>query len=289
MKFAHASAMEWLGGEEQHRGGGLAVKHLLAGEEGSLDNYRLVLGRDSGGHESPRHRHNFDQVRMVLQGTLSLAPGKDLHEGQVGYFPEGTPYGPQKDPLGERIALVLQCGGASGSGYISTRQMKEATRALAAEGEFKGGIYYRRDGTGRKQQDAYEAVWERCNGKKLDYPAQRYAEPFLMTPSNFAWVPDTTAPGAERKLLGVFTERATRIEMIRLRPDAAVTLAAGDGRILLFALSGGGTCGTERWSQHSAAELAPGDTARLAADETAEFLVIVLPRIAAARPRLQVT
>jgi hypothetical protein len=279
MKFAHAGAMEWLGGEEQHRGGGLAVKHLPAGEEGSLDNYRLVMGRDNGGHESPRHRHNFDQVRMVLQGTLSLAPGKDLHEGQVGYFPEGTPYGPQKDPLGERIALVLQCGGASGSGYISTRQMKEATRALANEGEFKGGIYYRREGTGRKQQDAYEAVWKRCNGRKLDYPPQRYAEPILMTPASFAWVPDKALSGVERKLLGVFTERGARLEMIRIRPDAAATFDAGDGRILVFAVAGAGTCGTERWSQYSAAEIAPGETAGFEADETAEFLAIVLPKI----------
>jgi len=280
MKFAHARAMEWLGGEEQHRGGGLAVKHLLTGEENSPDNYRLLMGRDNGGHESPRHRHNFDQVRMTLKGTLSLAPGKDLHEGQVGYFPEGTPYGPQKDPLAERIALVLQCGGASGAGYISTRQMKEATRALAEEGEFKGGVYYRREGNGRRQQDAYEAVWERCNGRKLDYPPQRYAEPILMTPASFAWVADAAVPGLERKLLGVFTERGTRLEMIRLLADGAVALGRPDARVLVFAVAGAGTCGGERWFQHSAAEIAPGETARFAAAETAELLVITLPAIA---------
>lgn len=282
MKFAHARTMEWQEGAEEHRGGGLAAKHLLAGEENQPDNYRLVMGRDNGGHESPRHRHNFDQVRMVLQGTLSLAPRKDLHEGEVGYFPEGTPYGPQKDPLAQRIALILQCGGASGSGYISTRQMKEATRALAAEGEFKGGVYYRRDGDGRRQQDAYEAVWERCNGRKLIYPPQRYAEPILMNPANFAWVPDAAARGLERKLLGVFTERGTRIEMLRLRPDAAVALGAADARILVFAVSGAGSCGAERWFQHSATEIAPGETARVAADETTELLLITLPSIRAA-------
>jgi hypothetical protein len=237
------------------------------------------MGRDTGGHESPRHRHNFDQVRMVLKGTLSLAPGKDLHEGQIGYFPEGTPYGPQKDPLAERIALVLQCGGASGSGYISTRQMKEATRALAAEGEFKGGIYYRREGEGRKQQDGYEAVWERCNGRKLDYPPVRYAEPILMSPANFAWIPDKAAHGVERKLLGAFTERGTRLEMIRLRPGAVVTLESNDARMLVFAVSGAGTCGAEDWFQHSAAEIAPGETSHFSAGETAEFLVIALPKI----------
>lgn len=281
MKFAHARAMEWLGGEEAHRGGGLAVKHLLIGEEGSLDNYRLVLGRDNGGHESPRHRHNFDQVRMVLHGTLSLAPGRDLHEGEVGYFPEGTPYGPQKDPLAERVALVLQCGGASGAGFMSTRQMKEATRLLAAEGEFKAGVYYRHSGEGRKQQDGYEAVWERCNGKKLAYPAQRYNEPILMNPANFGWTPDAAVPGLERKLLGVFTERATKLEMLRLGTDRAVTLGLPAARILVFALAGAGVCGTERWHEHSAADIAPGETARFAADAPAEFLVVTLPAIAA--------
>ena len=125
MKLVHGGRMEFQGGQEKHRGGGLATKLLLTGEEGAADNFRLTLGRDRGGHQNPRHHHNFDQLRMSIQGSLSIADGKELEEGQIGYFPEGTWYGPQAPATAERITLVLQFGGASGAGFISTRQMQQ--------------------------------------------------------------------------------------------------------------------------------------------------------------------
>jgi hypothetical protein len=217
MKLVHGGRMEFQGGQEKHRGGGLATKLLLAGEEGRLENFRLTLGRDRGGHQNPRHHHNFDQIRMSLHGSLSIAPKKELTTGWVGYFPEGTWYGPQAPATAERITLVLQFGGASGQGFISTRQMQEAYEELARVGTFKAGVFHRADGNGRQNQDAFEAIWEHVSGRTLAYPPPRYDEPILMNPAHFAWVPDPEQRGIARKLLGAFTERGTGIEPMLTR------------------------------------------------------------------------
>jgi hypothetical protein len=279
MKLVHGKQMEFVGGQEKHRGGGLATKLLLAGEEGSQDNFRLTIGRDRGGHENPRHRHNFDQIRMSIKGTLSIADGKDLVEGQVGYFPEGTYYGPQKAAQAERITLVLQFGGASLSGFISTRQMQQGFAELSRVGEFNGGVFYRRAGEGPKNQDAFEAVWEHVCGRDLVYPPPRYDEPILTTPASFRWVETTEQRGVGRKLLGVFTERGTRIEMLRLDAGATIELGEASARILVFALSGAGRSGGEEWGEHSAWQINAGDKASIGASAAAEFLAITLPML----------
>lgn len=281
MKLVHGGKMEFQGGQEKHRGGGLATKLLLTGDENTPDNFRLTLGRDRGGHQNPRHRHNFDQIRVSLQGSLSIAKDKELEEGQIGYFPEGTWYGPQAPATAERITLVLQFGGASGAGFISTRQMQQGYEDLAKSGTFSGGVYRRNDDTAApKNQDAFEAIWEQVCGRTLAYPPQRYDQPIIMTPANFAWVEDAASPGIARKLLGSFTERGTRIEMFRLAPQAAVSLGEAQARLLVFVLSGDGTLDDETWSTHAALQLEAGERATLTATAPSELLVIALPLLA---------
>ena len=279
MKLVHGGRMEFQGGQEKHRGGGLATKLLLAGEEGTSENFRLTLGRDRGGHQNPRHHHNFDQIRMSLQGSLSISDGKDLTEGQIGYFPEGTWYGPQAPATAERITLVLQFGGASGQGFISTRQMQHGYEELARIGEFKSGVFHRKDSAGRKNQDGFEAIWEHVSGRELVYPPARYDEPILMNPANFAWMPDRAAAGVARKVLGSFTERGTALALWRL--DAGARLARGeDGtRLLLFALAGAGEAAGEAWEKHAAFQIEPGERAVIAATAPAELLEIALPML----------
>ena len=98
------------------RDGVLEQKFLLTGKDGAPDNYLLNVGRTgAGGWTTPRHRHNFDQVRYVLKGTYPYAKGKVMKEGWVGYFPEGVYYGPQDRPEGLEM-MVCQLGGASGDG-----------------------------------------------------------------------------------------------------------------------------------------------------------------------------
>ena len=284
MKLVHGGRMEFLGGQEKHRGGGLATKLLLTGEEGTRENFRLTLGRDRGGHENPRHHHNFDQIRMSLQGALSITPEKDLEEGRVGYFPEGTWYGPQLPAKEERITLVLQFGGASGQGFISTRQMHQGYEALAQVGEFQAGVFHRISGANnqdgsRKNQDAFEAIWENVNGRPIAYPPERYDQPILMNPANFAWVAERAQPGVARKFLGSFTERGTRIELMKLDPGAKAALGEDNTRLLLFAIGGAGEAAGEAWEKHAAFQIEPGESASISATAAAELLLIALPML----------
>src|ERR1700712_1290064 len=123
------------------RDGVLAQKHLLIGEEGSPNNYDLNGGRaGAGGWRTPRHRHNFDQIRYVMKGDYPYAGEKVLPEGWIGYFPESVYYGPQDRAEGLET-MVLQFGGASGGGYLSVAGREAANDALKANGEFKNGVY----------------------------------------------------------------------------------------------------------------------------------------------------
>jgi hypothetical protein len=39
-------------------------KNLLNGDDTALDNFRLYFVRQQGEVDVPRHKHNFDQIRM---------------------------------------------------------------------------------------------------------------------------------------------------------------------------------------------------------------------------------
>ena len=207
------------------REGVLEQKFLLTGKDGAPDNYLLNVGRTgAGGWTTPRHRHNFDQVRYVLKGTYPYAKGKVMQEGWVGYFPEGVYYGPQDRPEGLEM-MVCQLGGASGDGFISVADREAANDVLKLKGEFKSGIYTWTDEHGKKHnQDGSEACLEQAMGKKLVYPKPRYEDLVMMDPENYAWIPDA-APGVATKWLGSFTERNMRLGFVRI--DAGATFQAG--------------------------------------------------------------
>ena len=123
------------------REGKLVQKFLLEGEDNSPNNYLLNVGlTGSGGWGTPRHRHNFDQIRYVLKGKYPVSPHKEMKEGSVAYFPESVHYGAQDRPEGLEM-MVIQFGGASGSGFLSTPQREAANDRLNAKGTFKDGIF----------------------------------------------------------------------------------------------------------------------------------------------------
>ena len=170
-----------------HREYHLKIKTLLRGREGATDNFRLTLSEGTGGTQSgPRHRHNFDQIRMPFNGRTSIAPRRWIEPGEIGYFPEGLHYGPQVDEMDVgRRQITLQFGGASGQGYLSSTQMKNATTALGEFGSFENGLFHWRDGDpirGRKVQDAFEAMWEHVNQRRIEYPMPRYRDQIVMRP-----------------------------------------------------------------------------------------------------------
>jgi hypothetical protein len=277
MKVANTKGQRWKPYTSNVRGG-LDVKRLLDGAPGTPDNYLLNVVRSNGSYVSPRHRHNFDQVRLVLDGTVCVSPGRDMHAGQVGYFPEGTYYGPQDDAGRTWTIMIVQFGGASGEGFMSPEQALAAKTALGEEGEIVGGIFRRKSGAGKKNQDAYEATWEKCTGRRLVYPPPRYEAPVIVEPGGFDWKP-VGEGGVTRRSFGVFTERETKLESWRI--PAGTTWAAPSKRAvqLFFVLKGEGDCAGQPYYRHGAVEARSGERAAFTAKTDTEILLLVMPTI----------
>lgn len=263
--------------ERQHARAGLfRSQSLLNGPEGTPENFYLQLSHTYSDFFSPRHRHNFDQVRVQLQGDADFARDGVMKPGTVGYFPEGVFYGPQSI-AGESATLVLQFGGASGSGYISEERFQQGVEELKAFGSFDKGVFHRlKEDGGRKNQDAYEAVWEHIHGRKLEYPKSQHEQPVFMDPADFAWREEPGLPGVRRKLLGVFSERKLRISILGFDAGYSVPLAPNS---IAFVLAGAGAAQGRPWRRH--ATLRTGEQPEmLTAIEASEVLELHIPHLA---------
>ncbi len=263
----------------EHRGGTFHGRILVEGTPGRPDNFQLNYGQIGGDFFSPRHHHNFEQVRFVLEGEVDFARDGKLSQGMVGYFPEGAYYGPQsQDQSATPIVIVLQCGGASGSGYLSQGEVKQGMAELAAEGEFKDGVFRRKTGVaGKRNVDGYQAIWEHVNGRPMIYPKPRYNRPFFMDPENYDWLPVAGAPGVAERRLGSFTERGTTANFYRL--DSGATLM-GEGRAVYFMASGSGTVEGQKLRRLTTVFVDAGETCRIAADAETVILRYGLPDLA---------
>jgi quercetin dioxygenase-like cupin family protein len=282
MNIAHSETIPW-GPVRTLRGGSLRFKTLLEGAERTPTNFSMVLADTDISFKSPRHRHNFDQIRITLEGSTNFGPRQNIEVGDVAYFPEGTHYGPQDQELTGRssLAMVIQFGGASGNGYMSQRQLFEGQERMKAFGRFEAGVFRREQPgpDGRKNQDAYEAVWEFQHDRALEYPRPRMTEPVHFRAANVPWTPAPRWPGVHEKELGAFTERAIRIGAVKLDPGAGMTLADdGQERILFFTQGKGEFAGGGQWFRHTAVHLGRDEAPALRASEATEALVLALPR-----------
>jgi hypothetical protein len=285
MQLTRANELEWTP-LTALRDSGKDAKHLLSGEEGAPDNYRLVMVREQGGVKStgPRHKHTFDQLRFVLSGRANYGPKRYIAAGEVAYFPEGVFYGPEESE-GDRLGLTWQFGGAGGLGLISERQSREATAALKQTGKFERGIYYPAEPAGRKAQDSYEAVWEHVNGRRITYPKPRYDEPILMRTEHFVWQDQPGQRGVEAKLLGVFTERRLEIAMLRVAGGSHAMLGPRDGLQTVYTVTGTGTVDGAALAPQTAFEVKAGTAAQVIATTDIDLIVVGLPIFVRAKQR----
>ncbi|MGH7949038.1 MAG: hypothetical protein ACREQF_07435 [Candidatus Binataceae bacterium] len=281
MQQAHASDVQWerISG---HRSGEIDFKRLLQGAAGAPDNYELSVVRTGGDYFTPRHRHNFDQVRFCLSGVMNFAPGKDLKADAVGYFPEGTFYGPQAMTQPSEV-LLLQHGGAAGYGFMSYQQLTAGYEALRAKGEFEKGAFSYRDAEGRThRKDGYEAVWEHVNGRAVEYPPPRYDEPVTMNPANFKWVAVPGVEGFEVKHLGTFGERDLRVGFVRASRGAKYVSRDLTSPELIYVIDGTLKLSGKALGAQSAARLDASDNGgTIEAVEASEVFFVRLPAFAA--------
>ena len=277
MLVAHGSKMTF-GPVSGHRSGGIDFKRLIQGAIGTPDNFELSLVRTAGDYYTPRHRHNFDQIRFCLEGSMNYAPGKNLELGAVGYFPEGTFYGPQQDTM-TSITLVLQMGGAAGYGFMSYDQLNTGYQQLCDYGNFDHGVFTRTSTDGRTvRADSYEAVWEHVMRRPVEYPAPRFEEPVVMFPRNFNWL--NLGGGFEMKRLGGFGERGLELSFIRGARGAKHPIDGVMAPELVFVTRGMVRASTyDGWiDAHSAFRIDPADSgATIEVVEDAEMFVIRLP------------
>ena len=114
----------------EHRGGTFHSRIIAEGKPGTPGNFKFSLSRLGTDYSGPRHRHNFEQYRFMIEGESDYGQDGPLKAGMLGYYPEGVPYGPQVNKTGIHCA-VLQFGGASGSGYLLPREVKAGMEGLA--------------------------------------------------------------------------------------------------------------------------------------------------------------
>lgn len=277
MDLVHTAEMPWGENLAAQRSGGMAHKLLFEGEEGSPDNHMLVLADEKSDYYSPRHRHPWDQVRYCLEGAVPIGKGLAVEAGETAYFPEGAAYGPQEGGP-DRIELLLQFGGASGRGYIGAERLRRAREEMAAFGSFEKGVFRRAFGEGRRNQDAYEAIWEHVTGRPLAYPEPAYKTPVVMRPDALPWRPVEGDEGAWEKCAGVFPHRGLTVSLLSLEPGGRHRLQPSTPLRFLFVLRGEGAIASERYRAGTAARLPPGERAGVeAAAETVALLLAIDP------------
>lgn len=259
------------------RSGEIVFRDLMCGVEGSASNYALQMVDVPTRYSAPRHRHNFEQVRIMLDGSFGFGPGQVQEKGSVGYFCEGTYY--TQNGEGKSTTLLLQIAGPSGQGYMSRRQLRSGIEALRARGTFAEGIYTWLDASGKKHnQDSYEAVWEHVHGKPVRYPKPQYLGPVLLEPERFAWRALAGTHGVSRRHLGAFNDHALSLSQLSLQGGASLVLDARKQAQLLFCLSGSGSLGGQTFAEWASAELALGEQAELKASQDLVVFVFGLPR-----------
>ncbi|MEU1692866.1 hypothetical protein ABZ590_15520 [Streptomyces hirsutus] len=259
-----------------HRTSGIEIKQLLQ-RDGEARSFEFNLVR-FGGEDfwSPRHRHNFDQIRIGLEGETNYGPHRKLPARTIGYYPEGTHYGPLSVSGEPSVQAILQFDGASRGGYVTYEHLDTATAELRELGEFRKGFWHPNEGG--KAVDGYQASWERATGRTMVYPEPRFDEAVYMHVDAFAWT-QTEGSAVQRKHLGSFGERGLRIEMALV--PAGESMAVGEpGRSgIAFVLSGRVASGGSEVSRYSAmlAE-EDGSVEVTGVAELTELVLITLPK-----------
>jgi len=203
----------------KHRGPGLKMKSLAFRGDGRGNNLWLSLSEMEDGWFSPRHRHNFDQIRSVLDGETGFTEW-NLQAGECAYFPAGVHYGAQEQH-GSALLLTLQFPGADGDYYLTPEHVEQTVAALRAENPEFGRNGKGVDRQGR-ERDSYEIVWETHQGHPVRYPNSDLTGPVLFDRDDP--VVDDHITGGDVTLVGRIDSNGLRVLRVtstgplRIRP-----------------------------------------------------------------------
>ncbi len=279
VKIVDSTEMQWIVFSE-HRGKSPDFKRLLYGDAEAPDNFHLFLVKVRDDYAAPTHRHNFDQIRFILEGSFGFGESEEdvQHAGSVGYFPEGTYYTQRGE--GPSLTLLLQIGAGGKQGYMPQEGFVESERDLRERGyEFNKGIVTYTDKSGREQTiDSHQAIWENWAKTKVKFSEPRYQRPVLMNPENYNWTTLRGAKGVELKRLGVFSEYELSAGFVRLAEGAEYRDYQDENAgSLYYVLEGAGALNGERWKPETAMQVEAGETGVFVAAEESLLFKIGLP------------
>jgi hypothetical protein len=225
------------------RGGKIQFRDLLTGTDDTPDNYSLQWVEVDGEYHTPQHRHNFEQIRIMIEGSFGFGQGLVQEAGSVGYFCEGTYY--TQSASARSVTLLLQVGGPSGAGFMSRNQLRSGIDELATKGTFADGVYTWLDERGKKHnQDSYEAAWEAVNKKPLEYPKPQFSSPILFRPERFEWVAENKGNNSNNSAwlrpMGCFHERGLSISQLKVAAGSVYEFVSKSQKNLLFCDLGAG-------------------------------------------------
>ncbi|MCO5968674.1 hypothetical protein [Actinoallomurus soli] len=273
------------------RPGSILRQNLLADTADDTLSFRLIRSQYQRGElafESPRHHHAFQQLRWTESGSVNYAPGQDIPEGDLAYFPRGAYYGPQRKDQG--TALLLQYGFGDEFLHRRGRQGQDdagdgekVLQRLRASGTFTGGQYVDTDpDTGRRRhRDAVQAIYDARTGGGFTVPPAGYEAPILIHPAAFTYY--TAGPGVEIKPLGSFYDHPgphadLRISVVRLTDDATYVFTADRAQIAWTTTNG--LCVDGRPHPTLTCLYSPrGDTATVTGTGGVELVVLDMPRL----------
>jgi hypothetical protein len=267
------------------REGSMAVKPLPL--DSGVPGVQLEFSWNSydKGYGTPRHRHTFDQYRFGLSGKRMIQDGF-LEEGECGFYPEGVYYGPQmqEEPT---VGLGLQFQGLSGLPYLTHVDLRNATKALKAEGgTFKDGIYTKILPDGRKiNKDSHAACVEYLTGQKVDFPQGRFEKPIVMKPQGHPWIADRKFDGVEHKRLGTFGGSGSRL--MRLSPGAKIPAHKLEDAEIRYLIDGSITYDGKSWAGGRTKDVgtymfvqAGAELSEMTSPNGGTFFIIELPMLA---------
>ena len=237
------------------------------------------------GYGTPRHKHIFDQYRYNLTGKRQIKDGF-LEAGEVAFYPEGVFYGPQMQEE-ECTGLGLQFQGFSGIPYLTHQQLRDARKAMLAEGAvFKNGVYTKIFPDGRKiNKDSHLALTEYVTGKKVEFPLGRFEKPIVMRPQAHHWVGDRKLDGVAHQRLGTFG--GSGIRFTKLEPGARIPARHEDDAEIRYLVEGSIEYGGKTWQGGKTKDVGTYmfvphdcDVGEIATKTGGLFYVIELPMLA---------
>jgi hypothetical protein len=240
---------------------------LLPGVGFTADCYNYVGGEAI--FTAPRHRHDFEQIRISMSGRQDFGRGQILEENWIAYFPAGAFYGPEE--IDGASIFQIQW-----SDYWVTRAMhEEAYAELNEKGDFDGGKYRNLDESGQQiERDALNAIWEHVYQRPSAIPTPRYPDPILINPDAFDYL--KVSPTHSTKVLGRLTERDLMMMKVRWEQDGCWELPA-DRTYCMFTTAGEIQAGGATYGVHTVVWSDAGERESIDGREGAEALVVGWP------------